>query len=561
MTESSYNQPTEEASKQGIAVDFKRVLARAIRFWYLFVLSIAICFAIAFIKNRYSERIYPVNASIIIKEQQEISGGKLLYDNPLVSYYRNYYNELYLIKSYPLIQSAIDELDFETSFHREGNFLVSESYKSVPVKASVAKERSALSAQFYFTVLDDSYFELRPTGEFDEEKNPELVQKFLFGDSVTYNNLHLVFRKTGSVQSVKDIQYIFKYTHPKLMVGGYVGKLNADWAQERAGVINLSSTGPLVQKEIDFLAGVIAQYQIYDLDKKNQTASLSIDFINRQLSGISDSLRRAEMKVQGFKNKNLMTDLNQEASHLYERIKDLELQKTQLTISDRYFNYLTDYLGTQQSVDQVILPTSVGIQDNILSALVEEMVRIQTSLKLVTNSEQSSNPLILDKKKRVMELRANISEAVKNQKAVNKITLDFIANSVRDLERQMNDLPDIERQYIRIKRDFALLENLYVFLLQKRAEVSISKAANTSDIVVVNPPMQSGGPISPKTSQNYSFAMFIGFGVPLAFCFLLEIFNNRVQSREDIEKITRIPFIGGVGHKKTGSVESGISDY
>jgi capsular exopolysaccharide synthesis family protein len=118
------------------------------------------------------------------------------------------------------------------------------------------------------------------------------------------------------------------------------------------------------------------------------------------------------------------------------------------------------------------------------------------------------------------------------------------------MEDQLSGYPAAERKYIGIRRNYSLLENLYIFLLQKRAEASISRAASTSDIVMVNPPM-AGAPISPKPAQNYLIAGVSGLALPLLVFILMEIFNTRIQSKDDIERFTSIPFIGGVGHKTT----------
>src|SRR5690606_33327510 len=107
-----------------------------------------------------------------------------------------------------------------------------------------------------------------------------------------------------------------------------------------------------------------------------------------------------------------------------------------------------------------------------------------------------------------------------------------------------------ERQFVSIKRRYSLLENIYVFLMQKKAEADISKASTTSDIIVVNPPMRAGGAITPKVSQDYAIAAFVGNVLPLLIFALQEVLYTKVQSRDDIEKITNIPFLGGIGHKK-----------
>jgi len=45
-------------------------------------------------------------------------------------------------------------------------------------------------------------------------------------------------------------------------------------------------------------------------------------------------------------------------------------------------------------------------------------------------------------------------------------------------------------------------------------------------------------------------AAVVGLAIPLLIFILIEYLNTRVQSKEDIEKFTTIPFIGGIGHKK-----------
>ncbi len=79
-------------------IDLKRIGYRALRYWYIVVISLIVSLAIAFYYNRYTQRIYPVSASIIIREKEESSGAEILYKNALVDQYRNYLNEPYIIK-------------------------------------------------------------------------------------------------------------------------------------------------------------------------------------------------------------------------------------------------------------------------------------------------------------------------------------------------------------------------------------------------------------------------------------------------------------------------------
>jgi len=68
-------------------IDAKRILFKVIHYWYWVVLSLSISLLGAFFINRYSEKIYSVNSSIIISEKNEASAG-ILYSNPLNNFRR-----------------------------------------------------------------------------------------------------------------------------------------------------------------------------------------------------------------------------------------------------------------------------------------------------------------------------------------------------------------------------------------------------------------------------------------------------------------------------------------
>src|SRR5262245_29615845 len=100
-------------SRPAIQVNFKRILARAMSAWYLVVLSVLTMLACAFAYNRYAQRQFTVTASIIVREGTENAAAEFLYkSNPLVNPYRNFYNELYIMRSYPLLQGVVEQLNF-----------------------------------------------------------------------------------------------------------------------------------------------------------------------------------------------------------------------------------------------------------------------------------------------------------------------------------------------------------------------------------------------------------------------------------------------------------------
>ncbi len=541
----------EKSQPQGFTLDFKRVLARAIRFWYVIVISLSLALITAFYQTRYSERVFPVSSSILIRETQETGGAELLYKNALIDPYRNYLNEPYIIRSYPLIEEVVKNLNFNFVFYREGYFMTTEAYNYIPVATHWRNPNDAKTGRFIFTLTDESHYSLTSFSS-EVTKSPML---FSLNDSIQFEEFEFCISslKNKNLKAYIGEPFLLVIQNPKTVAAGYVNRLKVDWAELGSGVINLGLTGTNPEKDIDFLNGLVAAYQERDLRNKNEAAVRTIDFIRGQLIGIKDSLRLVEYQLERFGNSGRVKDMSVSAQRLLEKAETFEIQKAELQIRQNYYKYLEEYLQSgNDNLDMIILPSSVGLQDPVISSLLTKMVDLQLEIKLYVNSERVKNPLVKEKMDRISEIKANVFESLKTLKSTDGIKLDFLNKQIHEIEKQSELLPASERQLIAVQRNYSLLENLYVFLMQKLSEAGISKAANTSDVISINPPMK-GGQISPKPLRNYLIAGLLGLVIPLLIFILFELVNNKVQSKEDIDKSTSIPFIGGVGHNISGN--------
>lgn len=549
MSDSFFEQE-EKQETSGIGLDFKRVLARAIRFWYVIVMSLLVALVVAFYKNRYTQRVYPIQASILIRETQEISGAELLYKNSLVDPYRNYLNEPYIIKSYPLIEKVVRDLNFHITFLQEGYVVTSEAYTNLPVKVYWCGPQQIKSGKFIFTLLDEQRYSLVEFKERDEKAENRI---FNINDSIQFNGASICVRRIEQNQagSYFNKPFILEINNPTSVAASYISRLGVDWAELGAGIINLSLTGTIPEKEIDFLNALIAIYSEQDLERKNEAASRTVKFISAQLTQIRDSLRLVEYQLERFGNSSRIKDMSAEAQRLYAKIESFEVERAELMIRQNYYQYLKEYLRQGETdMGQVILPTSMGINDPILTAILSNMMEIQLEMKLNASPERMQNPRIRDLQQRTNQLKKDVAEALKALESTDKIKMDFLNRQLATAEKELDLLPASERQLISVQRNYSLLENLYVFLMQKLSEAKISEAANTSDIIPVNPPMRAGA-ISPKPGRNYTIAVIFGLVVPFGIFVLFELANNKVQSKEDIEKMTAMPFLGGVGHNSS----------
>jgi capsular exopolysaccharide synthesis family protein len=526
----------------GFSLDYKRILFRALRFWWVILLSTITGLTIAKLINRYTTPIYPVTSSIIIREPAENTDSRFIYNNALVNSYRNFYNEPYIIRSYPLIQSVVESLNFQVKIQKEGNFKNTEQY-TLPVEIELIGKGQTGSATLEIINND----EIRCYGA-----NKTTKQVYHFGDTINCSGLVFRIRSVGNTKAIQGEKYKVTVNDPMQVAGIYISKLRVSWAQQGSSVVNLDINGPIPQKEIDFLNELIRQYQRYDLEKKNQAASRSLIFIEEQLKSIGDSLREFETALEKFKSENFVTDLTAEAQALYDQLKIIGDQKSMVLFAVNYYNYLDRYINQKNDYTQIILPTSVGITDEVLTSLVTQLISLQTELNMVPAVKDVDNPKITQKIARInnamREVREQLLESIMILRNTDKIKIKGFDEQITQLEKKLRQLPTVQRQLVNLQRHYTFSESLFTYLQQKQAEAGISKASTTSDIIVVNTPRQAGGAITPQIMLNYISFGAGGLFLPILAFIIAELLNTKVQSREDIEKITRVPFTGGIGH-------------
>jgi capsular exopolysaccharide synthesis family protein len=538
----------EKQGKSAFDLNLKRVLARMIRFWYVIVLSMLAALAVAYLINRYTTRVYPVRASIIIRESEENAGAKFLYNNELISPYRNFYNELYIMRSYPLLQKVVEELSFDVSYYRVGNIKTTEFYENdFPIQIKPVKgAKLPFGRSLNLEIHHDLSFSLELL--FDEEKaHNQKFENLHFHDTVRVNGYAFTVAANGDVSKFKDELFLVRFNDPFQVARSYSAKLIANWAQLGASVVNLEVNGPVIQKEVDFLNKFIEKYQEYDVEKKNKVATMAIGFLDQQLIVIGDSLELYEDKVESFKHKNVITNLDDETKRLYERVIKLEEEKFNFKLGENYYDYIIQLLS-RENYEGIFTPSSVGVDDPVVAALIKSLLDVRTQMNMYQGvARPRDNPIYQEQYVRLQQIKKDILRTIENTRKTESIHIKFIDDQIKTVESQLNKLPKTETELIGIQRNYALKENLYVYLLQKRTEAGLSKASTTSDIVVVNPPL-AGVSVTPKVAQNYGIAAGLGFLIPVLLFVFIELLNDRIQSKEDIEKITGVPLIGGIGH-------------
>ncbi len=533
------------------SIDIRRFLFKIFRNWYWFALSIFITYTVAYLINRYKEPQFSVSATLLINDEKKSTAELLINTLDRFSARKNIENEIAVLKSYKMAQRTIAELkDFEVTYFTVGRVRKPMLYKSAPFKVIIDSSANNLrNCPVNISILNKAEYLIEIDG------NLKITRKQKFGVPYIDNNFNFtIFLKNNEYVPSPANKYFFVINDLNSLVNTYRDKLNLSTNDKKGTVLTLSTIGFVPEMEADYINKLMEVYIQNGLEEKNQTALNTINFIDEQLATVVDSLHKAEDKLQNFRLSNRILDVSSEGTAIMNRLEKVQTEKITLDMQVRYFKYLQSYIEKKKDFREVIAPAVMGVSDALLNSLVSELANLfgERSV-LVLNAQQNYPGLSLINAKIQTTLDA-LKENMRELINTTNLSLSDVNRRQAEVEQEIQRLPVTERHLLTIQRDFKLNDQIYDFLLQRRADAAIARASNVADNKVLDAASaQNCVQITPRASRNKMIAYVLGFLIPLSILVVIEFFNERIIEPKDIEKATKVPIYGSIGHNEKTS--------
>lgn len=519
--------------------------------WFWFMLSILLCLFFAFITNRYTPHEFSTKTTLLVQSDNNTKNpiAQILYGEDQFSMQNSLNDEILILQSYPLIYNTVTALGYEVQYLIQGDIKTVETYEWRPIDFVSKGDEKGYGLEIVIEIINDQEFILT--------SNQMEGGKFFFNEELDFRNSKFSIRlneKFNFHEGYENAPTIMvRWKNPHNVAKKYKNKLIVEKIKLDASIIQVGLIGEDVSKETTFLNKLTALYIQKNLNDKNRASSNTIDFIDNQLRETRDSLAFIENKLQGFKKDNSVTSISVDAERFYDEISVLEKEKATVLIQQKYYDYLIEYLSSKENYEEVVVPVSYGISDNLLNNMISKLVELQIELNILDPKGVLENPVIRETQRQIHELRESVKESVKNQKKTNEILLNDINSRVSLSEKALGSLPQMERELVNIERLYRLSENIYLFLMQKRAEAGITGASNVSDVKVVEAAIrETSVMVAPNRRVNYLVGLILGLLLPLIVFALQEILNDKINSKSDIERLSKIPFLGVIGKNHSG---------
>jgi tyrosine-protein kinase Etk/Wzc len=549
--------------------DLKKITELILRNYKLFVAGIIVALALAYIVNRFSIPVYKISSSVLIKEDTRQSEGRDANDylnSSLLRMNQNFQNELWVLKSSPVIEQTIKNLDLSVTYFRKEGFQYLDAYKNAPFHIVFQQNHvQPINVRFYISFVDKGYFELKAksgkTSFYNFEKNEIIYKKdswsFLksgkIGELIETSDLAFIVEldTTKKVLNKEVSPYGFEFTDIPSLVTRFKNAFQFNIIDKLATVIEISLKNESIIKGINLVNELMRVSSIQSLDRKNHLAIMTIDYIEKQLNEISDSLNQSEDNLQKFRSSNQLLNVTEQANGISTQYINLQNQLAELVSRKKYYDYVSGYLSRNDNFSSMIVPSSIGIPDQLLNSLMSELIAAQAQQSNLVKNNQEKNPLVQKLGIQIENIKKTISENISAAARTTGISIDEMNKRIKKTENEISRLPATQRQLGNIERKYRLNDAIYNYMLEKRAEAKITTASNLPDDIIIEPAKMVGfGPVSPNKKLNYMIALFLGLAIPFGYLMIRYALNNKVETQDDIERLTVVPVLGKILHNK-----------
>ena len=553
------NQYVPEVEEEQSPFSLKALYTLIILNWQWFVLSTIICLGSAYLYLRYKTPVHSVATKILIKNDNNnkmrrpsINGIESMTNLGTITTGYGIENEQEILKSTLISTQAVRNLKLYVTYKHEGRIKDNVLYKTQPINVDLDAahlEKLGRPIRLDITRKNNTY---KVEGEYWQTID-EFTANGPFTIEKTFNSLpYTIETKTGTIYLSKNNGYTMKdgetlkvsITSPQNAAYVYASRLNVQQIGKETSVLNIGFNDVNIKRAIDFLDQLAICYNGQANEDKNEIAVRTEKFINDRLEKISSELNNTDGSLERYKKSNNLIELKIDAPGSLGNKNAYKQKLTEVEMQIALINSLIQFANRPGNKYQV-LPSNIGLQDQASTSLINEYNKIALERNRMLHSASESSPVIKELTSQLDIISPSITQALSQAKKSLEIQRSAVASQYNVYENEVARTPEQERILTQIGREREVTSGLYLMLLQKREENSISLAATADKAKVIERP-QYAGKVSPNEKTIMLIALLLGIAIPAVIMIIINFFRFRIEGREDVLKLTKLPIIADV---------------
>ncbi|WP_111977427.1 GumC family protein [Algibacillus agarilyticus] len=315
--------------------------------------------------------------------------------------------------------------------------------------------------------------------------------------------------------------------------------------------ISFDAQDPVLAASVANIVGDV--YIEQQLDAKLSVTKKAVGWLGNRLEQLRDKLDLSESKLQAFRKKENLIDIEGVGSIVADEVEDLlqnyrDARKRRVQTESIYL--LVNNNNTELNIDDLSSLTEISSHP-VIREIKRAEIEAEKKASELAQRYGPKHPKMISATAELATVRLNL----KNQilKLVNGIKNELEA--AKESERRLEEQLDVaksqyqivsgkEAEYLKLKREVESNRNLYNTFLSRFKETDIATDFDGQQARIIDRAEVPTNPIKPKKSLIVALAFVASLGLAIVMVLVLEALNDSFRTAAEIENKLGQRFLG-----------------
>lgn len=545
--EDDYKEVFIDTAEAKNTVSMKELVIKYLSYWPLFILSLAVCLGGAFLYLRGATTKYAATAMLLVRPDSKNASMATYSSDPINDVLTgkrtgSLNNELQMIRSVDLLKRVVIKNEYNISYYIVGSFKNTDIYLNAPFRLilqNISDSSTGLS------IVLKNITNTGVTMEYGPKDSLKTI-KLSWNTPYLINGKQFVLAPRGKIVPGNG-KFMAVWTPVEQTAGEILSKLTAKVFDPSTTILELDMIIENADRGKDILNSICKEYNMVDLEDKNTASRNALRFIEDRIDIVGTELSGVEQGLESYQGQNQLVNVETQSSQSFANTNQVSKELLDINIQQGVVKNLQNYFNNPSSLGKLV-PTSLGINDLTLGNLISKYNELELEKQRQKPLLSNNSAVIKDLDNQINDVKGSVLENLQN---ITK-NLSLQEKSLQQKNNQYKDfltsLPRKERMMQEIKRKQSISEGLYLYLLQKREETSISAGSSNVSIYKQLGGAYAVGPVSPNKMNIALIALACGILLPLGLIKGGEQFNDKIMSRHDVTNRLHSPILGELTH-------------
>ena len=535
------------ARRKAEYLDIMGLLRSYVSKWYYFAISVFLCLVLGFLYTRIHNRDMAVRANILISQDDDgpfgaaSSKGKNNGMGALFGSNANVQDEVFVISSHSLYRNVVKALGINKMHYVRTGFLKTAlAYPDFPIDVDAPGIADTLRTTLVFKVKVDEKGAADITvkakketlAELEDVKLPTVV-KTEYGE--------FTVKPTDFYPKGEEVKSTITFAGYESVAEGLTDQIEASLASKKSNVITLAFDTPNSAYGSAILNEILEKYNERGIYEKNLQGQKTATFLEDRIRLMGGDLDEAEIAIQRYKESHGITDIQAEAAYRNSKKGAIENNivalETEIELLQLTRDFFSDSILNTELVPTTVSTASVQQGIGAYNGLVMERLEL-------LNNAKSDNYALRKIETRMDLTRRNILATTDRALEASRVRLNDLLSQQGDNRSKLGQIPTQEREYVNMKRQQEMKQEIYLFLLQRQEENAMLLANSIPKGKIVDEAYVLTEPLGVSNKIILLAFLIVGLMIPPVYLYLRKLIRNKAETREEVERHISAPVLG-----------------